>query len=91
MAEKFELGQRVNVKAEVIPEKDRNRNRIWRRYKRECTGVIAGVRTVKEGYTKCYYDEGYIFVQTHHIKVYLVAINMRTIIRVLPEDIEVAE
>lgn len=106
MSEKFELGQRVTVKAEVLASKlykvnpylknnthgRRDYIREWSRHelKKPVNGIIAGMRTVKEGYSDYIGpEEGFAFIPMRHINVYLVATSIRTFIRVLPEDIEV--
>ncbi|MFA4834945.1 MAG: hypothetical protein WC749_02570 [Dehalococcoidia bacterium] len=83
-------------------DEDTIRNvRRWERHEIPWVcGIIVGVRTVKEGYADYIKghslsysleppEEYYAFIPTKHIKVYLVALNMKTFIRVLPEDIEV--
>lgn len=103
MLEKFELGQRVTVRSEMLVSKSNRVNpylesirrydliREWKRRELEkpVNGVIVGSRTVKEGYSRYDYEDGYEFIPKRYIQVYLVATNMRTFIRALPEDIEV--
>jgi len=92
----FKLGDKVTVKAEVLPGKDYESGDImrkWRRWEGEkpVAGIIVGMRTVKEGRSEYWgSEEGYRFVPSKHIRVYLVAISMASFIRVLPEDLEVA-
>lgn len=94
----FNLGDRVRIKARVVPKKTTSYEpsklpnwhilRQWVRQEVQAEGVIAGVRTVKEGKSEPWPDAGWIFEPTRNLKTYLVAVNMREIWHVLPEDIE---
>lgn len=94
----FKLGDRVLVKARVVPKKitdyssrssrDWHILRRWVKEEAEAEGVVAGSRTVKEGKCELWPDAGWIFEPTRSLKTYLVAVNMREIWHVLPEDME---
>jgi hypothetical protein len=99
------LGQRVSFKAHVRSQyssrDDCKRRRIEKIELTEPeTGIVVGVRTLREGVTvlesDCddmgyHYAEWWEFRPSRYIKVYLVATNLTTIRRVLPEDILEAE
>jgi hypothetical protein len=99
----FNLGDRVRVKARAVPKKvdsyrtglgDRQEWYLMRQWVREevqAEGIIAGVRTVKEGKSEPWPDAGWIFEPTRSLKTYLVAVNMRDMWHVLPEDLELSE
>ena len=88
----IKLGDRVTTTTEAWVRKgwDQGWHRRWvRRTLREpVSGIVVGIRTVKEG-ESVYMgaEEGSYFAPTKHLQVYLVAINMKQIIRVMPEDI----
>ena len=94
----FKLGDKVSIKARVIPEKKWEKgasgwdssyiSRRWVREEVMAQGVIAGARTVFEGKSERVPDYGYVFTPERPIKTFLVAVNMRQIWRVLPEDME---
>lgn len=93
----LKLGDRVVIKARVIPKKRWEKgasgwdgsymSRRWVREEVMAQGVIAGVRTVFEGKSELVPDFGYVFTPERPIKTFLVAVNMREIWHVLPEDI----
>lgn len=87
----FKLGDKVIVKAKIESYKFWVFHHLNKIYKRETiepkTGIIVGIRTLKEGKTINLGDY-LVFEPTKYIKVYLVALNMSQIIKVLPEDIE---
>ena len=91
----FKLGDKVRVKAQLKSRKlwDSKigaQRKIYKRKEISMTGIITGVRTLKEGYTNFYVD-GLVFTPIKSIKVYLVAVNLTQIIKALPEDIEKLE
>jgi hypothetical protein len=93
LATKFNLGDRVMVRGRVIPLKTSkweygHAYRTWKREDAQREGIIAGVRTVQEGKSELMTDEGWVFAPTKRIKTYLVAVNLRDIWHVLPEDLE---
>jgi len=88
----FKLGDKVHVKARLIPAKiyneEGNKLRQWERREVNREGIVVGVRTVQEGYSSYYYEEGWIFTPERRIKTYLVAVSLNEMWHVLPEDIE---
>lgn len=92
----FKLGDKVWVKSVMYPTKplDEKTNMVVRRwnkrnpYEGQGQGIVAGVRVVKEGYSEYWYEEGCTFNPTKHIKVYLVAVSLGQMVKVLPEDLE---
>lgn len=88
------LGQKVTIRAHVEREFAwfepwsgyRAAGKAVKRYEKAETGVVVGLRTLKEGWTECD-DEGAHFKPTRHVRVYLVAVNLSTLRRVLPEDV----
>ncbi|KHO63387.1 hypothetical protein THYS13_15130 [Thermoanaerobacter sp. YS13] len=90
----LKLGDKVRIKGWLGYRKDWDKEvgGLKKRYGRvptNKTGVIVGVRILWEGYTT--FQEYLIFTPTKPIKVYLVAVNLKQILRVLPEDIEKIE
>jgi len=90
------LGDKVNIRAYLVPVKKsvyyngRTSNDLKREYTRVETnknGIIVGKRVLREGISEYEYEAGYFFRHTKSIPVYLVAINMRQIYKVLEEDI----
>jgi len=85
--EKFKLGQKVRITGIARPIKPGNK-REWTREKADRAGVIAGIQHVKEGKIDWGgIDEPVTFKETKTIKTYLVAVSLRTQVRVFPEDI----
>lgn len=89
------LGDRVLVMARVVPRKEGSSGypnwylvRRWVREEVIAQGVVCGVRTVFEGKSEPLSDGGFIFTPERRIKTFLVAVNMREIWHVLPEDIK---
>gem|GEM_PF-2659645 len=88
------LGQRVKVQAHMTRVKDYP-NAYWRRipYRNswgrelEPEGIIAGIRNLWEGHTESGDDYGLEFKPSKAFGVYLVAVDLRQILRVLPEDV----
>lgn len=92
----MKLGQKVRVRAvvesrRIYDPKVFKRRVIVRRevepFSQEYVGYIAGIRTLKEGYTETDF-ESYYFKQTGHKRVYLVAVNLAKTVFALPEDVE---
>lgn len=95
MTDDVALGDRVLVRARVVPKKEGSRGypnwclvRRWVREEVIAWGIVCGVRTVFEGKSELWPDVGYVFTPERHIKTFLVAVNMREIWHVLPEDME---
>ena len=91
----FGLGEKVRVKARIIPVKVYYREggilRKWERREVGAEGVIAGVRTVQEGISEYRYEGRWIFEPRRYIKTYLIAVKLSEMWHVLPEDIEVIQ
>lgn len=88
------LGDRVLVMARVVPKKEGSGGypnwclvRRWVREEVITQGVVCGVRTVFEGKSEPLSGGGFVFIPERRLKTFLVAVNMREIWHVLPEDI----
>ncbi|MBO8128231.1 MAG: hypothetical protein H0Z39_03405 [Peptococcaceae bacterium] len=89
--ENFPLGAKVQIQAHLKPmtvldTEKKLAQKTWKRVKTSKKGVVVGVRSVKEGQIHWDYDRR--FRPSRHIKVYLVAVAMNRILRVLPADLE---
>ncbi|MBO8129673.1 MAG: hypothetical protein H0Z39_10860 [Peptococcaceae bacterium] len=88
------LGTKVQIRAHLVPRKvinleKRHTRREWHRVLTSKAGIVVGVRSVKEGQAR--WDDNGRFEPERHIKVYLVAVSLNQIIKVLPEDLVVCE
>jgi len=87
----FALGDRVTVKAKMVPKKAHidgmTYRRMWERVEvNETKGIIAGVRVVKEGIIEYQWDDGWVFIPERNIKTYLVAVSLVEMWYVQTED-----
>lgn len=89
------LGDRVECQGYLYQTKKAGQGffneKTWNRRNKRFTGVIAGVRTLKDGLIFYDSEEGFSFKPQHHIKTYLVAADLRTNYYVLPQDISKVE
>lgn len=91
---KYKLGQRVKFNAYVYKSKgayDTEWIRLEPLSSEPHEGIVVGKRTVAEGTTGWFQDEGATFRASKYIPVYLVATNLCTTRRVMAEDLEPIE
>lgn len=84
---KFSLGEKVKTQVKIEVKKYDRKRRLARVGIDEVEGIVVGSRTMREGITEDWGDGAIEFKPTKYLKVFLVALTMNHMIRVLPEDL----
>lgn len=82
---KYSLGQQISYNAYMFRHKSERAE--WRRFPLSGSGIIVGKRTVSDGYTEYWPDEGYQYKVTKYHNFWLVAHNLAGYRYVAEDDI----